>query len=224
MTRAVWGMLRGGGIVAVAIALTSAGARAQNVTHGMVVSKLDGAPVVAAEILAPDGRVKARTDQKGRFKIATAIGDSVGVRALGYRETRVVVAADSMVVQLDAYAAVLAAVTTTAGQRTIRVNESTASVSVVDRKEIAAAAAVGANQILREMPGLQEMPSPPSKTTISIRGLDAARVLVLVDGEPVTGALIDTRDIGRLSTVAAERIEVTKGPSSVEFGSDALGA
>jgi outer membrane receptor for ferrienterochelin and colicins len=70
---------------------------------------------------------------------------------------------------------------------------------------------------------LQELPSPPSKTSISIRGFDDSRVLVLVDGEPVAGALVESRDIGRLSTVATERIEVTKGPSSVEFGSDALG-
>jgi outer membrane receptor for ferrienterochelin and colicins len=230
VTRAALGLLRNAATVVAVFAaaivlggISGTSACAQGVTHGTVVSKLDGSPVVAAEILTPDGRVKARTDNKGRFQIPAAQGDSVAVRALGYRATLVAVMADTIVVRLEAYATVLAAVTTTAGQRTIRVNESTASVSVVDRREIAAAAAVGASQILREMPGLQELPSPPSKSTISIRGLDAARVLVLVDGEPVGGALIDTRDIGRLSTVATERIEVTKGPSSVEFGSDALG-
>jgi outer membrane receptor for ferrienterochelin and colicins len=96
-------------------------------------------------------------------------------------------------------------------------------VTVLDRRDIDAAAAVSANQLLRLVPGLQELPSPPSKTSISVRGFDDSRVLVLVDGEPVAGALIESRDIGRLSTVATERIEVTKGPSSVEFGSDALG-
>ncbi len=213
-------------VIAFVVVLSTIGApraRAQTVVNGTVVSRLDGSPVVSAEILARDGRVAARTDGQGRFRISTARGDTVGVRALGYRAVRVPVSADTVLVRLEAYATVLSAVTTTAGQRTIRVNESTASVAVMDKKDIAAVAAVGASQILRDMPGLQEPPSPPSKTTISIRGLDAARVLVLVDGEPVNGALIDTRDIGRLSTVAAERIEVTKGPSSVEFGSDALG-
>ncbi|MEO7999906.1 MAG: TonB-dependent receptor [Gemmatimonadaceae bacterium] len=113
--------------------------------------------------------------------------------------------------------------TTTVGQREIRASEATTRVTVLDRADIDAAAAISANQLLRQIPGLQELPSPPSQTSISIRGFDASRVLVLIDGEPVTGALVENRDIGRLSTVAAERIEVTKGPSSVEFGSDALG-
>jgi outer membrane receptor for ferrienterochelin and colicins len=117
----------------------------------------------------------------------------------------------------------LPAVVTTVGQRTIPLSEATASVTVLDSSEISAAAAVSANQLLRQLPGLQEIGSPPSRTSIAIRGLDASRVLVLIDGEPVSGGLIDSRDIGRLSTIAAERIEVTKGPSSVEFGSDALG-
>jgi outer membrane receptor for ferrienterochelin and colicins len=117
----------------------------------------------------------------------------------------------------------LPAVITTVGQRTIPLSEATASVTVLDSAEISAAAAVSANQLLRQLPGLQEIGSPPSRTSIAIRGLDASRVLVLIDGEPVSGGLIDSRDIGRLSTIAAERIEVTKGPSSVEFGSDALG-
>lgn len=114
-------------------------------------------------------------------------------------------------------------VVTTVGQRTIKLSETTASVTVLDSAEISATAAVSANQLLRQLPGLQEIGSPPSKTTMAIRGLGDSRVLILVDGEPAPGGLIDNRDIGRISTIAAERIEVTKGPSSVEFGSDALG-
>ena len=201
----------------------AASADAQQVVRGRVISSRDGAPVVAAEVARADGRVRVRTDDDGRFVIQSARGDSVHVHALGFRDRRIAIVDDSVIVLLDNVAATLAAVTTTAGQRTIRVSESTASVEVVDRADLAAAAAVSVNQLLRQIPGLQEIPSPPSKSTIAIRGLDAARVLVLVDGEPVTGGLIDTRDIGRLSSLAAERIEVTKGPSSVEFGSDALG-
>lgn len=191
--------------------------------RGTVISKADRAPVMSAEVSTVDGRVRARTDEQGRFRLALAAGDSVRVRALGYVERRFVWRAADSVVALDPFAMILPTVTTTAGQRTIRINESTASNTVVERDDVDAAAASAANQVLRQVPGLQEMPSPPSKSTISIRGLDAARVLVLVDGEPVPGTLIDNRDIGRLSSVATQRIEITKGPSSVEFGSDALG-
>ncbi len=187
-----------------------------------LVNRIDGTAVVSAEILNEATGHRTRSDGAGRIAVIARPGDTLRVRALGFRVRRIGAVADSRIV-LEPLAATLAAVVTTAGQREISVNESAASVTVLDRRDIAAAGAVSANQLLRQLPGLQEIGSPPSQTSIAIRGLDASRVLVLVDGEPVAGSLIDNRDIGRLSTMAAERIEVTKGPSSVEFGSDALG-
>jgi len=196
-----------------------AGARA---VHGSVVSASDSLIIFAAEIRSMSGQTLARTDQAGKFTLLIVSGDSVVVRALGFRERRVGVGATMRVV-LQSLSTVLPTMTTTVGQREIRASDVTVRTAVLERTDIDAAAAISANQLLRQIPGLQEMPAPPSQTSISIRGFDASRVLVLIDGEPASGALIENRDIGRLSTVAAERIEVTKGPSSVEFGSDALG-
>lgn len=190
---------------------------------GTVVGAADGAPVMSAEVRVLRTGARVRTDERGGFRIVAAEGDSIVVRALGFVARRTVVASRTPVVPLVALATVLPVFTTTMGQRVIRASESPRSVTVIGRAEIDAVAAVSANQLLRQLPGLQELPAPPSKTSISIRGFDDSRVLVLVDGEPVAGALIESRDIGRLSTIATERIEVTKGPSSVEFGSDALG-
>jgi outer membrane receptor for ferrienterochelin and colicins len=209
---------------ALLLAVVSGGpARAQSVVNGTVVGKTDGAPVLSAEVRVPRSGARARTDERGQFRVAAAVGDSLIVRALGFAELRTVVQSSTPVVRLVALATVLPVFTTTMGQRVIRASESPRSVTVIGREELDAVAAVSANQLLRQLPGLQELPSPPSKTSISIRGFDDSRVLVLVDGEPMAGALIESRDIGRLSTIATERIEVTKGPSSVEFGSDALG-
>ncbi|MBC8088460.1 MAG: TonB-dependent receptor [Phycisphaerae bacterium] len=190
--------------------------------RGNVTSAGDGAAIFSAEVRGTDGQVLGRSAQDGSFKVRAADGDSVVIRALGFRERRVTIA-PGLHVALQPLPTVLQTMNTTVGQREIRANEATAHVTVLDRGAIDAAAAISANQLLRQIPGLQEMPSPPSQTSIAIRGLDASRVLVLIDGEPAAGGLIENRDIGRLSTVAAERIEVTKGPSSVEFGSDALG-
>ncbi len=212
------------------LAVVSGGpARAQNpvavqgIVTGIVIGKTDGAPVLSAEVRLLRTGVRVRTDERGRFRVAAAVGDTLLIRALGFAELRTVVQSETPVVRLVALATVLPVFTTTMGQRVIRASESPRSVTVISREELDAVAAVSANQLLRQLPGLQELPAPPSKTSISIRGFDDARVLVLVDGEPVAGTLIESRDIGRLSTIATERIEVTKGPSSVEFGSDALG-
>lgn len=203
------------------LATSVAGAQTAAI-RGTVISGADSGAIFSAEIRSIAGHSVGRTDQFGKFAVSLAAGDSVVVRALGFRERRLVLQPD-MRIALTASPTVLPAMTTTVGQREIRASEATTRVTVLDRADIDAAAAISANQLLRQIPGLQELPSQPSQTTIAIRGFDASRVLVLIDGEPASGALIENRDIGRLSTVAAERIEVTKGPSSVEFGSDALG-
>jgi outer membrane receptor for ferrienterochelin and colicins len=183
-------------------------------------------PIAGATIDRPTGGRAVRTAGDGRARVSDAGEGELRVRAMGFvaRRVRLAFASDSeQIVVLAAQPTVLPLVVTSIGQRTERLGESSRSVVVVDRAAIASAAAVGINQALRSQAGLQELPSPPSKSSIAIRGLDGARVLVLIDGDPVPGALVESRDIGRLSAVSVERIEVTKGPSSVEFGSDAIG-
>jgi outer membrane receptor for ferrienterochelin and colicins len=183
----------------------------------------DSGAVAAAEVSGGAPRQRVRTDGSGVARLSLAVGDTVRVVALGYRPWRQVVRGAPVTAWLAPLPAVLPVVTTTAGQREVRGGESTRSVLVLDRAAIDAAAAISANQLLRQQPGIQELPGVPARSTLSIRGMDDARVLVLVDGEPMAGSLVESRDIGRLSTLAAGRLEVTKGPASVEFGSDAIG-
>ena len=190
--------------------------------RGKVIA-VDSAPIAIAQVLDADNVVRARVNERGEFVLRTLRGTPLRVRALGYRAKSIATADTAIVIQLEALPTVLSVMTTTVGARELRASESPRAVTVLQREDIDAAAAVSANQLLRQIPGLQEIAAPPSKSSISIRGFDDSRVLVLIDGEPVSGSLIDSRDIGRLSTLSTERIEVTKGPSSVEFGSDALG-
>jgi len=190
---------------------------------GRVTDRGDGSPVAGAEVRhEPSGRrVRSATD--GSFRVEGRPGDSVTVRALGFRAVTQVVTGEPLVVALDVLPTVLPGVTTTVGQRALRAGESARHVTLLGREALEGSAAIAVNQALRLLPGVQELPSAPSRTTLALRGFDDARVLVLVDGEPVPGALLERRDIGRVSSVGAERIEVTKGPGSVEFGSDAIG-
>jgi outer membrane receptor for ferrienterochelin and colicins len=188
-----------------------------------IVSAADNSPIASARVIRLADARAVRTDERGLVSIALTGSDSVRVLALGYRELRTLLVAGTATLRLTPLPTTLATIVTTAGQREMRASENPASITVLTQRDIAAAGAVAANQLLRQLPGLQELAAPPAQTSIAIRGLDASRVLVLIDGEPAAGGLIENRDIGRLSTLAADRIEVTKGPSSVEFGSDALG-
>jgi outer membrane receptor for ferrienterochelin and colicins len=56
-----------------------------------------------------------------------------------------------------------------------------------------------------------------------MQGLDAERVLILEDGERVTGDVGGVIDLSRLSLSGVERIEYVTGPTSSLYGTNALG-
>ncbi len=93
----------------------------------------------------------------------------------------------------------------------------------VDAAEIARSGAESVERLLADLPGLQAEAGTPVGSNIMIRGIGGARVLILIDGQPASGALMENRDLSRLSLAGVERVEVVKGPLSSLYGSDALG-
>lgn len=98
------------------------------------------------------------------------------------------------------------------------------TISVVDQQQIQEQNATTFTDLLDGVAGVTLSGAGPWETTPTIRGLGTNRVLVLFDGDRETNLwagrapltpFIDSNDI--------ERIEVVKGPSSVLYGSDALG-
>jgi outer membrane receptor for ferrienterochelin and colicins len=132
-------------------------------------------------------------------------------------------ASDSMLVSLDRLAVVLPELVTTGGQWTTRIAEAPAPIVTVQSAELVSRGVTAVDQAVAGLPGVQLQPTQPAGTSVSIRGIGEQRVLVLIDGEPAPGNQLETIDLSRLSTYDAERVEVTKGPTSSEFGSDALG-
>jgi outer membrane receptor for ferrienterochelin and colicins len=188
---------------------------------------VDARPIPWARLTLSAPRQTVPTDFAGRVTLVPAgLPDTLIVRALGYRAARVALGEplpETLIVRLAAEASLLPDIVTTAGRRERRSGELTVATVTIDRREIEAQAATAVDQVVGELPGVQVETRNPAGSTLLIRGLGESRVLVLVDGEPVGGALLENRDLSRTSTLAVERIEVTKGPGSVEHGSDALG-
>lgn len=102
--------------------------------------------------------------------------------------------------------------------------ETASAISVVTQEDIERSPAPTVADLLRDVPGVQvHDQSVAGVKRVTIRGESPARVLILVDGQKISeqksmdGAalLMDPSDI--------ERIEVVKGPASVQFGSEAIG-
>ncbi|WP_425537981.1 TonB-dependent receptor plug domain-containing protein [Myxococcus stipitatus] len=110
----------------------------------------------------------------------------------------------------------------TASRRQERLSETPVATEVITRSEILATGARDASELLSAHPGLQVVQTFAG-ASVQVQGLGPEYVLVLVDGERVAGRVAGGVDLSRLSLEDVEQVEIVKGPSSVLYGSDAVG-
>ncbi|MDE2973798.1 MAG: TonB-dependent receptor [Gemmatimonadota bacterium] len=196
-----------------------------------------GAPVAGAEVRwVPGGRGSVTGSPNHRFLVtgpdgefmvrpAWGPGGMVEVSAPGYL-ARALTWADAGAaawrIGLAPNPHPLDELVVTAGTRPRRRSEVAVPIEILTSAEIVSAGAASADRLLEELPGLQTTRAAPVGSNLLIRGIGGARVLVLLDGRPAGGALLENRDLSRMSLAAAERVEVVKGPLSSLYGSDAL--
>src|SRR5680860_1164781 len=95
---------------------------------------------------------------------------------------------------------------------------------VVTAREIEQTHARNLKEALTNVPGLQlrEIHGKPGYE-VWLQGIDADRVLVLVDGMPLSATTGSAIDVSQLAVLDIERIEVVKGAVSAQYGSAAMG-
>lgn len=119
-------------------------------------------------------------------------------------------------------------VTIYANRQSTDVKDVPASITVVEGAALEARGQDNLQQVVRYMPGVsvsrQTSATDPFATFggVTIRGVGGNRVQMMIDGSRVAERITDgTRDYVDLNFV--KQVDVVKGPSSVLWGSDALG-
>ncbi|MCP3103615.1 TonB-dependent receptor [Myxococcus sp. K15C18031901] len=110
----------------------------------------------------------------------------------------------------------------TASRTQERLGDTPVATEVITRAEIVASGSRDASELLAAHPGL-EIVQNFTGASLRVQGLGPEYVLVLVDGERVGGRVAGSVDLSRLSLEDVEQVEIVKGPSSVLYGSDAVG-
>ena len=93
---------------------------------------------------------------------------------------------------------------------------------VIDRRELVESGARTVADALARRPGLW-LDRGLGGVGVSMQGLGAAYVLVLVDGRRQIGRTDGTIDLERFAVADLEQVEIVRGPGSALYGSDALG-
>ncbi len=98
------------------------------------------------------------------------------------------------------------------------------SVTVMTAEDVRKSGARTVGELLEDVPGVQiQNDGSQGLKRVSIRGEDAFRTLVLIDGQKISEQKSMSGSPMLIDASRIERIEVIKGPASVLYGSDAIG-
>ncbi|HXH06484.1 MAG TPA: TonB-dependent receptor [Vicinamibacterales bacterium] len=201
---------------------------------GLVEDASGGAlPGARVEVVCDEVRRTLMTDQAGRFETTGLPPARCEVTAVLPLFDPVTVTVD-LTARRDAYlrlvlsVAGLAAevvVTPARGEREplFHVPE---AVSIATREELESRPHHILPQALREEPGVLVQQTTAAQGSPFIRGFSAQRIVYLVDGvrfNTSTYRAGATQYLGWIDPAIVERLEIVRGPASVQYGSDALG-
>ena len=202
-----------------------------------VVRDASGAVVVGAEVvlMTPERAsvARGRTDAQGRFRLTVpGAGRFVlVVRAPHLGETTVAVGvggADSVPLEVVLDVGRLRDEVTVTASRSVAddIRRAGQPVSLVDSSEIEARVRTVVAQAVEGEAGVQLQRTSPTMAGVFVRGLTGNKVNVFVDGVRYSngaqrGGVNTFLDL--IEPDSLEAIEIVRGPSSAQYGSDALG-
>ena len=197
---------------------------------GRITDAQTGEPIIGATVLVPALSAGTTTDTDGRYTLALGRAGAVRVvtRYVGYTpDTRsVVVVADAPTlfdVALTESAVESPGAVVTARATEADVLSTPQSVAVVDARVLARSGGGTPFDALNEVAGVRLLRTGPAVAKPVIRGLTSQRVLVVRDGVRQEGQGWGDEHGPEIGEADIDRIEVVRGPSSLLYGSDALG-
>ncbi len=197
---------------------------------GLVLSEEDNSPLPNATVRILNNDISLKTDADGKFEIKNVeLPVTISFSYVGFitNESKELLAETENIILLKRSYTVLNSYVVTANRYQKEAYKVSQPITSVSSEEIINKGYTIVSDVIRTFPGVDMNDAGPFRSRPVIRGLFGTRILVLVDGE----RLNDQRDISEFAGVSMslvdvseiERIEVVNGPSSVLYGSDAMG-
>ena len=199
--------------------------QAQNMTIQGLVLDSDGQAIEQARVHVHGRQQYVYADKDGRFTIQAPADSELHISAKGYGDQFIKVSAtqtNQLTVQLQAGG--LERIVVAASGLHHYDLEMANPVSVLSGEELSRKTEPTIGETLKSLPGVHSNYYGPVAASPILRGLDGPRVRILSNG-------LDTADVSRIGpdhaisadAITTEQIEVLRGPSTLLYGSGAVG-
>ena len=94
---------------------------------------------------------------------------------------------------------------------------------IINSSDIEASNAFTVGELIEDRAGVCKMYNFDGSFDYNLLGLDSKYILVLKDGQPITGKFADKIDLDQIVLANVEKIEILKGPGSALYGTEAMG-
>jgi len=195
-----------------------------------ILDKTDLEPIVGAVIFNKDTTFKAITNEKGDVEITGLLdADTLIFKHLGYGITKWNVGdirKNNATIYLSAQSTMMEEVVLSANRAMEKRKDIAQNIVIIKAKDIALLNAQQTADMLALSGNVFVQKSQMGGGSPIIRGFEANRVLLVVDGIRMNNAIYRGGHLQNAITLDAnilERVEIVEGPGSVMYGSDALG-
>ncbi|GGH71485.1 TonB-dependent receptor plug domain-containing protein [Phaeocystidibacter marisrubri] len=206
--------------------LTSLTAWSQHTIHIVDENKLP-VPYACVKIKSPSGTVEnvIFSNREGQITInkQTDGNQLIAIDALGYSTYETRLTQIPATVQLEPRSEILQDIVVTGQHAPTTAEAAVHDVRVIQKSRIEQMGANNVSEILSKELNLRSYQDNVLGSQMEMQGVSGQNIKVLIDGVPVVGRLDGNIDLSQIDANSVERIEVIKGPLSVQYGTDALG-
>ena len=194
---------------------------------GTVIDDKSGSPIPLVNIYSSDSDVGEVTDNKGRFSFTLNNEQKAELifSHVAYENYHQVFDStyDNVVIRLNETLIQLNNVVVTSTRNGYLLRDVPVATEVIGKKEITESGATTVNELLQQRAGVSTSTNVDGGAIFNMLGLDSRYILILKDGQPITGQFNNRVDLNHISTNRLKKIEITKGPGSAIYGTDAMG-
>ncbi len=198
---------------------------------GRVIDATTGQPIAGASIILSESKSGTSSNPDGTFNLEMAEGNkaTITISSVGYQKKEIqILGSDTkfLQIELQPQAMPLGSITVTANRYEERTFLTQPNITVADAEQFGERNFSTTAEVLREEPGILVQKTTYGHGAPIIRGLIGKYVLLAYNGIRLNKPTFRFGGNQYLNTIdlqSLDRVEIARGPSSVMYGSDAIG-